>query len=81
MRSIGYDAESLTLEIEFQNGRVYAYYGVEPAVFDWLMRTTDKGGYFNRIIRDQYEEADVSPVVEQDLLEALRASVRSTSDD
>jgi hypothetical protein len=81
MRSIGYDDESLILEIEFRNGRVYAYYGVERNVFDWLMRTTDKGGYFSRIIRHQYEEQDVTPVVEQDLLEALRQSVRESSDE
>lgn len=81
LSGIGYDDESETLEVEFRNGRVYQYLGVPRTQYDWLRRVRDKGGYFNRMIRDQFEEIDVTPVVEQDLLAALQASIEKTAHD
>ena len=74
--SIGYDLSSQTLEIEFRSGRVYQYSQVDPSLFQWLMKSNDKGGLFNRLVRDRYPEREVSPAAEpQDLLAALRASL------
>jgi hypothetical protein len=81
MVSVGYDAETSTLEVEFKNGRVYQYLGVEQSLFEWLLRVRDKGGVFQRKVRGQYEEVDVTPVIEQDLLEALRASIKTAAPD
>ena len=55
MRSVGYDAQSQTLEIEFQSGAVYEYLGVPREVHQELMSTESKGQYFNSEIRDDYE--------------------------
>ena len=55
MRSVGYDAQSQTLEIEFQSGAVYEYLGVPREVHQELMSAESKGQYFNSEIRDDYE--------------------------
>jgi len=73
--SLGYDEETQTLEIEFKNGRVFQYKGVPHSTYEWLVRAPHKGGLFNRLIRDRFPEVDVTPSVEQDLLQALRDSV------
>lgn len=37
LRSVGYDPETKTLEVEFQNGSVYQYFNVPPQVYKGLM--------------------------------------------
>lgn len=54
LRSVGYDADALILEIEFQNGRVYQYHGVPPPIFESLLTAQSKGRFFNGNIRDRY---------------------------
>lgn len=76
--SVGHDEATSTLELEFKSGRVYSYAEVPRSLYDWLLRVPDKGGFFNRMIRDRYVEAEVTEVVEQDLLQALRDSVGET---
>lgn len=52
--SVGYDAASLILEIEFHETGVYSFYGVPPHIFSGLMNASSKGSYYNDYIRDQY---------------------------
>ena len=47
IRSIGYDANSQTLEVEFTNSFVYQYYNVSQQVFDALMVAPSKGQFLN----------------------------------
>lgn len=54
LTSVGYDAETGTLEVEFSNGRVYQYYGVPNNMHDQLMRAPSKGQFFNFYIRNSY---------------------------
>ena len=54
IRSIGYDGESLTLEIEFHSGGIYQYFDVPETVHRDLISASSHGGYFHRHIRDQY---------------------------
>lgn len=79
LRSAGYDEVSSELEIEFQSGRVYRFSGVPAGLYAWLVRSRDKGGLFNRLIRDRYPHTDVSGprpcTADGDLLEALRRSL------
>ncbi len=77
IRSVGYRDSDFTLEIEFCSGRIYQYSGVPRSLYEWMLRSTSQGGFFNRMIWDKYPEVEVTPVQEQDLLLALRASVRS----
>jgi KTSC domain len=54
LQSVGYDYASQTLEIAFQNGSVYQYFGVPPAVHEELITASSHGAYFNAFIRDRY---------------------------
>jgi len=54
VRSIGYDATSSTLEVEFNSGGVYQYSSVPEAVYAALMRASSKGHYLNDHIKDRY---------------------------
>ncbi|TYP84659.1 KTSC domain-containing protein [Blastococcus xanthinilyticus] len=49
--SVGYDASSLLLEVEFSNGRVYHYFDVAEMHFDALVSAGSVGGYFNQNIK------------------------------
>jgi hypothetical protein len=52
--SVGYDARSKTLEIEFRSGGVYRYSGVPERRYAALMRAQPIGGYFVREIKPWY---------------------------
>jgi hypothetical protein len=49
--SIGYDASTMTLEIQFRNGSIYQYYGVPAEVYEGLMNAGSKGSYFHHHIK------------------------------
>lgn len=49
--SIGHDALTHTLEVEFKNGGVYTYAGVTPQHFDDLMKAPSLGKHFQQHIR------------------------------
>jgi hypothetical protein len=53
--SVGYDAGSSTLEVEFRNGHVYQYLEVAKRLYWELMSAQSVGAYLNREIRDQHE--------------------------
>jgi hypothetical protein len=52
--SVGYDRETATLEIEFNNGGVYQYDGVPEVVHGALMGAASKGKYFHTNIKGHY---------------------------
>lgn len=54
LRSVGYDAATALLEIEFTSGDVYRYFAVPPSVHRALMDADSPGAYFNRHISDRY---------------------------
>lgn len=54
LRSVGYDSDTGTLEVEFCAGSVYRYAAVPAAVHAALMRASSKGGYFDGHIKDRY---------------------------
>lgn len=53
IRSVGYDANSQTLEIEFNNGSISQYSRVSPEVYRRLMAAPSVASYF----KDQIEES------------------------
>jgi hypothetical protein len=75
--SAGYDPERSELEVEFRTGRVYVYRDVPAGVFEFLLRTPNKGGYLNRMIhgRYAYRELGLEDAPEQDLLDVLKKSL------
>lgn len=54
IRTIGYHAESMTLEIEFNNGAVYQYQGVSQAEYDAFMNAGSKGTHLNANIKNRF---------------------------
>ena len=54
IKSIGFDEDSSTLEIEFLSGTVYQYFDVPFPVYEGLMEAGSKGQYFAQNIKGQY---------------------------
>ena len=52
--SVGYDAGSKMLQIEFNSGAIYDYDDVPEDVYEGLMSAGSHGRYFHRRIRDIY---------------------------
>lgn len=59
IRSIGYDPDTSTLEIEFNNGRIYQYFAVPQGEFDALMSAGSHGTYLNANIKGKYNYVQV----------------------
>lgn len=49
--SIGYDAEQMILEVEFNYGAVYQYYDVPESVYDGLMAADSHGKYLDAYVK------------------------------
>lgn len=54
LRSVGYDASSETLEIEFHSGGTYQYSQVPASIYQGLMQAESHGRYFHAHIKDVY---------------------------
>jgi hypothetical protein len=50
--SIGYDAISSTLEVEFVSGAVYQCYKVPKSVYEGLMSAKSHGSYLAHYVKD-----------------------------
>ena len=57
--SLGYDANSSTLEVEFNSGAVWQYYEVPENVYYDMMNSGSLGKFFHSNIKEQYREAQV----------------------
>jgi hypothetical protein len=53
--SVGYDAESWTLEVEFHSGEVYRYLDVPEFDVARLMRADSMGRFLNDWIKPRYK--------------------------
>lgn len=51
LRAIGYEAQTLTLEVEFLNGGLYSYSGIPSSVYAGLMAASSHGSYFDAHIK------------------------------
>lgn len=60
IKSVGYNPDSKTLAIEFMNGHVWHYAGVDASVHQQLLAAESKGSYFARSIRRRYTETRVA---------------------
>ena len=64
--SIGYEARSKTLEVEFQSGSVYDYREVPRDVYESFLASSSKGRFFARRIRNLYESRPAKPREDSD---------------
>ena len=60
LRSVGYDAATLTLEVEFRNGSVYRYLDVPTGLWTSFRRAPSMGKFFQEHVRDQFETMRVA---------------------
>ena len=51
LTSVGYDQNTLTLEIEFKDGSVYQYFDVPEMVHQQLMQADSKGTFLQANIK------------------------------
>jgi len=54
LAEVGYDANSMTLEVLFQSGGLYQYFDVPEAVYVELMTSSSLGRFFNANIKFSY---------------------------
>lgn len=52
--SVGYDTDSESLEIEFNNGSVYQYSNVPTGEYEGLLSAESVGKYFHANIKNRY---------------------------
>ena len=51
LKSVGYDPETQTLEIEFLNGGLYKYFNVPESIYNGLMSASSHGSYFDQYVK------------------------------
>ena len=54
LRSVGYDEQSRTLEVEMSNGQVFQYSGVYPEVHRRFMAAPNPTAFFDDKIAEEY---------------------------
>ena len=54
LKSVAYDEETLTLEVEFVEGGIYQYSGVPKEIYESLMNAESKGRYYVIKIRNTF---------------------------
>lgn len=64
IESVGYDAETQTLEIAFLNGSVYEYHFVSAHIMAEFLRLKKSGGsigqYFNSVVKGSYSFSKIT---------------------
>jgi hypothetical protein len=51
LKSVGHDPQSNTLEVEFINGKVYTYQGVQASTHRQITKHSSPGGMFHKLMR------------------------------
>jgi hypothetical protein len=57
--SVGYDSDTLTLEVEFTNGSVYQYFDVPEVEYQNLIGAASIGSCLNQNIKNNYRYVKV----------------------
>ena len=57
--SIGHDAKTNTLEVEFNNGTIYHYFHVSHKVFEEFLEAPSVGKYLASEIKPTYQFAKI----------------------
>lgn len=59
IKSIGYDVDSETLQVEFNGGTLYQYFDVPQHIYDGLLEAGSKGGFLHAQIKGRYRYSRV----------------------
>ena len=60
LASVGFDPKKSVLEIQFNSGSIYQYFGVPQAVHTGLMAADSHGQFFHKFIRNIYQYSRIS---------------------
>jgi hypothetical protein len=61
LQSIGYDAGTQTLELEFRdNGGIWQYFALPPAFYKRFIKATSLGRFFVKKIKGKFTERQVA---------------------
>ncbi len=52
IKSVGYEAETKILEVEFVSGGIYQYHGVSGTTYSGLMTAASHGQYWNAHVKN-----------------------------
>ena len=53
LAAMGYEPDTMALQVQFKNGSLYAYQNVEPETYQAMLDSGDPGRYFASIIKPQ----------------------------
>lgn len=56
---VGYEVDTMTLEVAFRNGTIYQYFDVPESVYQELMRSDSIGKFLNEQIKNSYRYTKV----------------------
>lgn len=59
IRSVGYDPNTSTLEVEFNSGAIWQYYDVLEGTYYEMKSASSIGKFFNANIKGQHSEGQV----------------------
>lgn len=57
--AVGYDEDSSTLQLEFNNGAMYQYFDVPENIFEELRDADSVGGYLAEHVKGSYRYSKV----------------------
>ncbi len=57
--AVGYDPNTQTLEVEFNNGSIYQYFDVPQTIYEALVSAESVGKFLNAQIKGYYRYAKV----------------------
>lgn len=60
LKSVGYDAGTATLEVEFTNGSVWSYADVPADVYADMMKAGSVGSFFAKAVKPKFDGTKVS---------------------
>ena len=58
--SVGYDSQSVILEVEFTSGDIYQYFNIPEHLYQQFMNTSSYGQFLNEYIRYNYQYQKVN---------------------
>jgi hypothetical protein len=57
--AVGFDDDSQTLQVEFNNGATYQYFDVPKAIYDGLLAAASVGQFLNQQVKGTYRYSRV----------------------
>lgn len=58
--SVDYDANTLTLTVNFKWGSAFQYFKVPKPTYDWLLKASSKWKFFYNNIRNKFANEEIT---------------------